>query len=193
MYLWRQTHDPIYREWGWEVVMVSGRGGGGCGWGGWNRRQMPLRSRSHKAQAPRGRSSQVDIWLKFRVQRAKVVVAEPAGPSWASQTRTLRRGFSGVQSWGPGAGAGRRRGRKAGQQPQGAQSTCGGRFRPSSPSQSFRFLPSNRSSCQQLTSRLSPEPAQPHATPTPLWALPRTSLTPPAPNYLQGDLMRTAG
>lgn len=24
MYLWRQTHDPIYREWGWEVVMVSG-------------------------------------------------------------------------------------------------------------------------------------------------------------------------
>lgn len=23
MYLWRQTHDPIYREWGWEVVMVS--------------------------------------------------------------------------------------------------------------------------------------------------------------------------
>uniref|UniRef100_A0A671E1D3 alpha-1,2-Mannosidase n=1 Tax=Rhinolophus ferrumequinum TaxID=59479 RepID=A0A671E1D3_RHIFE len=24
MYLWRQTHNPIYREWGWEVVMVSG-------------------------------------------------------------------------------------------------------------------------------------------------------------------------
>lgn len=23
MYLWRQTHDPIYRQWGWEVVMVS--------------------------------------------------------------------------------------------------------------------------------------------------------------------------
>ncbi|XP_060061553.1 mannosyl-oligosaccharide 1,2-alpha-mannosidase IC isoform X2 [Erinaceus europaeus] len=23
MYLWRQTHNPIYREWGWEVVMVS--------------------------------------------------------------------------------------------------------------------------------------------------------------------------
>lgn len=23
MYLWRQTHDPIYREWGWEVVTVS--------------------------------------------------------------------------------------------------------------------------------------------------------------------------
>ncbi|XP_059996995.1 mannosyl-oligosaccharide 1,2-alpha-mannosidase IC isoform X2 [Lagenorhynchus albirostris] len=22
MYLWRQTHDPIYREWGWEVVMA---------------------------------------------------------------------------------------------------------------------------------------------------------------------------
>lgn len=32
MYLWRQTHDPIYREWGWEVVMVSApraRAGGG--------------------------------------------------------------------------------------------------------------------------------------------------------------------
>ena len=26
MYLWRQTHDPIYREWGWEAVMVSGGG-----------------------------------------------------------------------------------------------------------------------------------------------------------------------
>ncbi|XP_023374866.1 mannosyl-oligosaccharide 1,2-alpha-mannosidase IC [Otolemur garnettii] len=22
MYLWRQTHDPIYRKWGWEVVMA---------------------------------------------------------------------------------------------------------------------------------------------------------------------------
>nr|XP_035970775.1 mannosyl-oligosaccharide 1,2-alpha-mannosidase IC isoform X1 [Halichoerus grypus] len=22
MYLWRQTHDPVYREWGWEVVMA---------------------------------------------------------------------------------------------------------------------------------------------------------------------------
>lgn len=22
-YLWRHTHDPIYREWGWEVVQVS--------------------------------------------------------------------------------------------------------------------------------------------------------------------------
>ncbi|XP_003510705.4 mannosyl-oligosaccharide 1,2-alpha-mannosidase IC isoform X1 [Cricetulus griseus] len=22
MYLWRQTHDPIYRQWGWEVVMA---------------------------------------------------------------------------------------------------------------------------------------------------------------------------
>ncbi|XP_005895992.1 mannosyl-oligosaccharide 1,2-alpha-mannosidase IC isoform X1 [Bos indicus] len=22
MYLWRQTHDPIYREWGWEAVMA---------------------------------------------------------------------------------------------------------------------------------------------------------------------------
>ncbi|XP_022369980.1 mannosyl-oligosaccharide 1,2-alpha-mannosidase IC isoform X2 [Enhydra lutris kenyoni] len=22
MYLWRQTHDPIYREWGWEVVLA---------------------------------------------------------------------------------------------------------------------------------------------------------------------------
>ncbi|XP_008146285.2 mannosyl-oligosaccharide 1,2-alpha-mannosidase IC [Eptesicus fuscus] len=22
MYLWRQTHNPIYREWGWEVVMA---------------------------------------------------------------------------------------------------------------------------------------------------------------------------
>ncbi|XP_030887856.1 mannosyl-oligosaccharide 1,2-alpha-mannosidase IC-like isoform X2 [Leptonychotes weddellii] len=20
MYLWRQTHDPVYRQWGWEVV-----------------------------------------------------------------------------------------------------------------------------------------------------------------------------
>lgn len=29
MYLWRQTHNPIYREWGWDVVMVSGGGGGG--------------------------------------------------------------------------------------------------------------------------------------------------------------------
>lgn len=28
MYLWRQTHSPIYREWGWEVVMVSGGGAG---------------------------------------------------------------------------------------------------------------------------------------------------------------------
>lgn len=27
MYLWRQTHDPIYREWGWEVVLVSALGG----------------------------------------------------------------------------------------------------------------------------------------------------------------------
>uniref|UniRef100_A0A8C5ZRV4 alpha-1,2-Mannosidase n=1 Tax=Marmota marmota marmota TaxID=9994 RepID=A0A8C5ZRV4_MARMA len=26
MYLWRLTHDPIYREWGWEVVTVSARG-----------------------------------------------------------------------------------------------------------------------------------------------------------------------
>lgn len=26
MYLWRLTHDPIYREWGWEVVTVSGPG-----------------------------------------------------------------------------------------------------------------------------------------------------------------------
>lgn len=28
MYLWRQTHNPIYRQWGWEVVMVSGLGWG---------------------------------------------------------------------------------------------------------------------------------------------------------------------
>lgn len=32
MYLWRQTHNPIYREWGWEVVMVSGPVGAGGGW-----------------------------------------------------------------------------------------------------------------------------------------------------------------
>lgn len=23
MYLWRLTHDPKYREWGWEAVQVS--------------------------------------------------------------------------------------------------------------------------------------------------------------------------
>ena len=34
MYLWRQTHDPIYREWGWEVVMVSHWAGGGARAGG---------------------------------------------------------------------------------------------------------------------------------------------------------------
>lgn len=35
MYLWRQTHNPIYREWGWEVVMVSVPGHGkGVGVGG---------------------------------------------------------------------------------------------------------------------------------------------------------------
>lgn len=28
MYLWRQTHNPIYRAWGWEVVMVSVPGHG---------------------------------------------------------------------------------------------------------------------------------------------------------------------
>lgn len=30
-YLWRATHDPKYREWGWEVVQVCawvGEGGG---------------------------------------------------------------------------------------------------------------------------------------------------------------------
>lgn len=32
MYLWRQTHDPIYREWGWEVVTVSGLVGGRGDW-----------------------------------------------------------------------------------------------------------------------------------------------------------------
>lgn len=31
MYLWRQTHNPVYREWGWDVVMVSGPGWGGGG------------------------------------------------------------------------------------------------------------------------------------------------------------------
>lgn len=34
MYLWRQTHNPIYREWGWEVVMVSGLGWAGGRWVG---------------------------------------------------------------------------------------------------------------------------------------------------------------
>lgn len=33
MYLWRQTHNPIYREWGWEVVMVSGPDHGKGRWG----------------------------------------------------------------------------------------------------------------------------------------------------------------
>lgn len=45
MYLWRQTHNPVYREWGWEVVMVSGRGWAGQlegGWGGLNGWQVPL-------------------------------------------------------------------------------------------------------------------------------------------------------
>ena len=27
-YLWRATHDPKYREWGWEVVQVGRRGRG---------------------------------------------------------------------------------------------------------------------------------------------------------------------
>ena len=54
MYLWRQTLDPIYREWGWEVVMVSHRAGGGArAWGGWNRWQVPLRSHSQSSGTER--------------------------------------------------------------------------------------------------------------------------------------------
>lgn len=85
MYLWRQTHNPIYREWGWEVVMVSGPGWGeGCGGlTGW---QVPLRSHS---QAPKRagsgterRASQVGIW-----HRVKVVVAEPGVPRRAESSQ----------------------------------------------------------------------------------------------------------
>lgn len=29
MYMWRFTHDPKYRQWGWEAVEVKWIGGGG--------------------------------------------------------------------------------------------------------------------------------------------------------------------
>lgn len=72
MYLWRQTHNPIYREWGWEVVMVSGLGWAAGRRAGRLKRVAgaPEKSRVQNpvAQALRGRSSQVGIWLKFRNQ-----------------------------------------------------------------------------------------------------------------------------
>lgn len=73
MYLWRQTHNPIYREWGWEVVMVSGlRWAGLVKEGGRLKRVAgaPKKSgvQNPMAQALRGSSSQVGIWLKFRNQ-----------------------------------------------------------------------------------------------------------------------------
>lgn len=77
MYLWRQTHNPVYREWGWEVVMVSGRGWAGLGWAAGRRvgrlkrvagAPGKARVQNPKVQALRGRSSQVGIWLKFRNQ-----------------------------------------------------------------------------------------------------------------------------
>lgn len=52
MYLWRQTHDPIYREWGWEVVMVSGPDHGKGRWGGLTRWQRPLTSHSQGPKPP---------------------------------------------------------------------------------------------------------------------------------------------
>lgn len=95
MYLWRQTHNPIYREWGWEVVMVSGPDHGKGRWGGLTRWQKPLTSHSQSpkppAQPPRGRSSHTDVWLKFRMERVKVVVAEPGVHSWAESSQELEK------------------------------------------------------------------------------------------------------
>lgn len=93
MYLWRQTHNPIYREWGWEVVTVSGpdhgKGRWGCVAGGRGPWEVTVGVQNPLAVAPRGRSSQVDI----RMQRVKVVVAEPGVQSWAESARNLRREF----------------------------------------------------------------------------------------------------
>lgn len=52
MYLWRQTHNPIYREWGWEVVMVSEPDHGKGRWGGSTWWQRPLRSHSQGPNPP---------------------------------------------------------------------------------------------------------------------------------------------
>lgn len=83
MYLWRQTHNPIYREWGWEVVLVSGP----QGWAA--RCQMPPENSQTGwvlgalAWARSGSPSHTDLWPQFRVQRVKVMVTEPRVPSWA--------------------------------------------------------------------------------------------------------------
>ena len=70
MYLWRQTHNPIYREWGWDVVMVSGGGGGVGAARGLNWWQVPLRIHS-QAPKPRGKLSQAGIQLKFECKGSK--------------------------------------------------------------------------------------------------------------------------
>lgn len=86
MYLWRQTHDPIYRAWGWEVVTVSVLGGGAeCLTGALAFSQGPKRPSS----GTKIRSHQFDIWLRFRLQRAKVWLQSRV-PSWAKAGRELR-------------------------------------------------------------------------------------------------------
>lgn len=89
MYLWRQTRDPIYREWGWEVVMVSGPGGGG-GSAGW---QVPLRIQSgsntpshppaHALRAVKPGCCLTEV----QNTKGRGVVAEPRSPAGQKQAR----------------------------------------------------------------------------------------------------------
>lgn len=76
MYLWRQTHDPIYREWGWEVVMVSG---GAQGEGGELVAGALENSQSGSKPKRKGKPG----WHLAKVESAKGqgLVAEPGVPS----------------------------------------------------------------------------------------------------------------
>lgn len=79
MYLWRQTHDPIYREWGWEVVMVSG---GGWWTGGRGRWPQPGSKTQRKGQPG---------WHLAKAESAKGQgwVAGPRVAGQADQARSL--------------------------------------------------------------------------------------------------------
>ena len=85
MYLWRQTHDPIYREWGWEVVMVSG---GAQGEGGELVAGALENSQSGSKPKRRGKPG----WHLAKVESAKRVrvwLQSQESPAGQEQARNL--------------------------------------------------------------------------------------------------------
>lgn len=63
--------------------------GRGLGVTGGPDRQLTVSVQNPLAQAPGGRSSQGDIWLRFRMQRVQVVFAEPRVSCWADSGQDL--------------------------------------------------------------------------------------------------------